>query len=310
MSSPQKTVRMSTFRDPKAGPALLERWNERVQTLNGRAYQALTIETSFGPTRVWAHHPDHGAPPTPDNTLVFLPGARTCGLFWDLDHTLAPLKDRHHIYILEVVGQPGLSSGHCPDIKSNEYGVWAEEVFKALNISQAPCIGASQGALIILKLCLQAPDRVSKVVMMNPGGIQAFSMKPKNLFYNFLPIVMAGDGILRAFFDKIVLHPPSHVVSPAAYELMMDYMRLALRDFKFAGDYPEPLRADELKAVPHEIHLVLGDQDLLFPTAGTLAIAKAHFQNLKSVTVLPGIGHGIETSPKAIEALQKILVSS
>lgn len=90
---------------------------------------------------------------------------------------------------------------------------------------------------------------------------------------------------------------------------MLGYMRLALTGFKFAGDYPSPLPAEELKAVTNPIHLVLGDQDLLFPTAGTVAIAQAHFQHLDSLQILPGIGHGIETSPAAIAALQKILAA-
>jgi pimeloyl-ACP methyl ester carboxylesterase len=87
---------------------------------------------------------------------------------------------------------------------------------------------------------------------------------------------------------------------------MLEYMRLALKEFKFARDYPSPLPADELKAVTHPIHLVLGDQDLLFPTAGTVAIAQSHFQQLSSTQILPGFGHGIETSQAAITALQKL----
>ena len=99
-------------------------------------------------------------------------------------------------------------------------------------------------------------------------------------------------------------------VERSVYELMMDYMQLALTGFKFAGDLPTPLRTDEFEAVTQDVHLVLGDKDPLFPTAGTVALAEKHFKHLRSVTVLPNIGHGIETSPRAIEALQRILSQS
>lgn len=298
-----RPLRVSTFKDPAAGLARLERWNARVQELNGLPYESLTIETRFGPTRVWAHQRDRAELPT----LVFLPGARTCGLFWDLGHVLAPLKADYRIFIPDVVGQPGLSAGQCPDIKSNDYGVWADEVFAGLDLAQATVIGASQGCLIGIKLALQAPGRVERLVMMNPGGIQPFSSKLYNLFYNLLPMLLPNRRTIGAFFDKAILHPPDHTVSPQVYELMMDYMQLALTGFRFAGDLPTPLRPDEFEAVTQDVYLVLGDKDPLFPTAGTVALAEKHFKQLRSVTVLPNIGHGIETSPKAIEVLQRIL---
>ena len=301
----QSRPRVSSFKDPQGGPAFLEAWNARVEALNGSVYQRLTVETDFGATRIWAHQPERlDLPP-----LVFLPGARTCGLFWDLDHVLAPLKSAHRIYIPDVVGQPGLSAGQCPDIKTLDYGVWAEQVFKGLKLERATVIGASQGGLIGVKLCLKAPDCVEKLIMLNPGGIQPFSTRFKNLYYNFLPMLLPGEKSLRAFFDAVVLHPPTHTVSAPAYRLMLDYMHLALTGFRFAGDYPTPLRPEELRGVPNDTHLVLGDQDLLFPTQGTIQIAQAHFQALRSVNVLPGIGHGIETSPQAIAALQQILAA-
>ncbi len=115
-------TRISTFKDPVAGPAFLHDWNQRVMQANGASYTAHPVETRFGKTHVWAH-----TPPGPvRDTLVFLPGARTCGLFWDLEHVLAPLKADYQIWIPDVNGQPGLSAGNCPAITGNDYGLWAD----------------------------------------------------------------------------------------------------------------------------------------------------------------------------------------
>lgn len=299
-------VRLSSFKQPEIQLAYLQAWNQRVQAHNQHYYQKHLIETRFGQTHVWGHRATQIA----KETLVFLPGARTCGLFWDLDHVLAPLKADYDIWIPDVNGQPGLSAGVCPDIATTDYGDWLKEVFEALNISKATVIGASQGALIGIKFFIQAPQRVKQLVLMNPGGIQAFSTKFYNLYHNMLPIFFPSDRTIAGFFNKVILHPPHHQVSETAFELMMGYMRLALRDFKFAGDYPRPLRQDEFEAVTCPVHWVLGDKDPLFPTPGTIKIAKAHFPNIQGIHVLPNVGHGIETSPAAIAVLQQILASA
>ncbi|HEY9840454.1 MAG TPA: alpha/beta hydrolase, partial [Candidatus Obscuribacterales bacterium] len=199
----------SQFRDPDGGKAFLEYWNDQIQLLNGRRYQKLSVDTQCGPTVVWKHEPDGPAA----GTLVFFPGARTCGLFWDLDHVLAPLKPDYRLFLVEVNGQPSLSAGICPDTSVQTYGAWARELLEKLRIDKATIVGASLGGQICLTLCLAAPGRVERAVLVNPAGIRAFSKGLRNLFYNFLPMMYPTEKNLKKFFDQVVFAPPGHDIS-------------------------------------------------------------------------------------------------
>jgi pimeloyl-ACP methyl ester carboxylesterase len=175
----------SVYKDPVKAKAFLEEWNYRVQLLNNSFYEKIHIHSSLGNTIVWGYNAGN----TELQTVIIFPGFRTCAMFWDFDNGLAPLKKSFRIFLVDINGQPCLSDGNSPDIKSNDYGVWASELFEKLGIDKATVIGASFGGIICMKLCLVSPHLVEKAVLMDPAGISNFSSSLKNLYYNFLPII-------------------------------------------------------------------------------------------------------------------------
>ena len=275
----------------------------KVQQLNGNHYRPITVQTSFGTTRVWGYNMHLKTA----KVIVFFPGARTCGLFWDMDNALMPFKDDYQYYIVDVNGQPGLSEGHCPNQKTDEYGIWATEVLNALSISKAIIAGASLGGLICMKLCLTSPALVEKAILINPAGIRAFSVLPANLYYNLLPIIAPTERNLDRFLNNAVFCPPHHAVPSAYRELINEYLLYALRNHTFRGDYPAPLRRDELSRLTTDIYLILGDKDTLFPYRGTMKVAEKYIHSLKEIRVLPNTAHGIETSKEAIGYMRDIV---
>ena len=298
-----KARKPSSFRDPAAATAFLERWNEQVQELNGFRYEKLTVTTMPGKTVVWAANRNrHDLP-----TVVFFPGARTCGLFWDLDNAQAALRKTHRIFIVDVNGQPSLSAGQNPVLQSPDYGVWAAEVLQQLEIRKATIAGASLGGIICLKLCLQAPEKVERAILFNPAGFQGFSMKWRNFFYNMLSIIVPTEGNLQRFLAQVVFHYPQHQLPPAYHRLLSDYLLYALREHRFKGDYPAPLPKEELQRVQTPVYMVLGDQDPLFPYQKTMQAAQTHLRSLQEIKVLSHIGHGIETAPEAHRELLRIV---
>jgi pimeloyl-ACP methyl ester carboxylesterase len=295
--------RVSTFHEPAEASTFLENWNKEVEYLNGFQYKRITVQTSFGHTRVWAcntHLPT-------SKTIVIFPGARTCGLFWDMDNALRPFRHNYRIYITDVNGQPSLSHGHNPAIKTTDYGRWATDVLDGLNIEKTIIAGASLGGLICMKLCLQSPERVEKAILMNPAGIRPFSFSIRNLYYNLLPIVLPTKSNLARFLNNAIFCPPTHDIPPAYKNLISDYLLYALMQHKFRGDYPEPLRKEELEQLTTDIFLIVGAKDLLFPPDGTIRIARQYIQSLRGISVLPATAHGIETSKEAINLMYDLL---
>ncbi|GAB3325701.1 alpha/beta fold hydrolase [Larkinella ripae] len=294
-----KPHRVSTFKQPADAQSFLEDWNRQIERLNGFSYERISLPTTFGTTRIWAANTELKAA----KTLVIFPGARTCGLFWDLDNAMQPFREHYRYYIVEVNGQPSLSDGQCPNLKTDDYGRWATEVLDGLEIQQTAVAGASLGGLICLKLCLHAPGRIKKAVLLNPAGIQPFSSTFRNLFYNLLPLLWPTPKNLDRFLDKAVFCPPTHTLPPAYRQMLCDYLLYALRNHQFRGDYPAPLANEELHRLTTDIDLILGEKDLLFPPEETIRLAEKHIPSLRGSLVLANTAHGIETSKEAIGAL-------
>lgn len=294
---------ISQFKNPAEATGFLEYWSAKLQQMNNSFYERFSVHTSLGKTIVWAHNWQH----TEKETLVFFPGARTCGLFWDMDNALKPFKNRYRIFIADVNGHPNLSEGKNPFVNSDGYGVWATEVLEGLHITKATVVGASLGGLICMKLCIASPHLADKAILMNPAGLGSFSSSAKNLYYNFLPILFPSEKNLEKFFNNVVFHAPQHTLSWAYMQLMHEYMLYVLKHHRFKGDYPAPLTKKELQQLQTPVYLLLGNKDILFPYKRTVKVAKQHISSLQKVCIVPDTAHGIETSKQAMQLLAGLL---
>jgi pimeloyl-ACP methyl ester carboxylesterase len=293
----------SCFKDQARAEAFFARWVGQLEALNGCTYQRHTVSTVLGSTVVWSLNAERLDWPA----LLILPGFRTCGLFWDFDNSLAPLKATHRIFMVDVNGQPCLSDGHTPPVKSLDYGHWAADLLDQLGLDQVAVAGASFGGLLALKLAQVAPARVRRAVLLNPGCLQAFSLAPRNLYYNLLPLAFPNETNVRKFLAAAVFHAPDHQLSAPAMQLLVDYELFAITEYRDRTQKPYAMPPAELARVTVPVDVLLGDRDILFPYRKSLQVARQHLPTLRSARVLPGIGHGIETSPVALAALAALL---
>lgn len=293
----------SSYKSP-ADRQFVEDWMTRVQTLNNSFYQKLTVKTAFGETSALSFNHDR-----PDlDPLVILPGARTFGMYWDLNDNLRPLKDNFRIYLVDVVGQPGLSSGNSPDVKTGEFGMWICEVLDGLGLETVNIAGASFGGQLAIKLANVAPERIKKMVLLNPIGFSYISFAPSSMFYNLLPIVWPGKKNVAGFVDHIVL-AGGESVAPERREMLIEIILQTLLRFSFNADYPYKMPDSELNGWSVPTWLLLGDCDALIPHQNTINRARALTRDLREVHILKNTGHGIELSRSAMEILAKVLSS-
>ncbi|GAA4354450.1 hypothetical protein GCM10023185_16320 [Hymenobacter saemangeumensis] len=289
----------SFFKDPARAQAFFSSWTQAIETLNQCRYQRQEVPSQLGTTVVWSLNAEQHSWPA----LVIFPGFRTCGLFWDLDNNLAPLKETHRIYLVDVNGQPCLSAGYTPKIKSLDYGHWAADLLQQLGLDRVGVAGASFGALLGLKLAQVAPERISHLALLNPGCLQPFSLGLKNLYYNLMPLAFPSEANVRKFLNAAVFCSGFHELSAPAMQLLVDYEVFAIREYRDNTPKPYAMTAAELEQVSVPVYLLLGDKDLLFPYQKSLAVARRHLKTLRQALVLPNIGHGIEISPVAMAAL-------
>jgi pimeloyl-ACP methyl ester carboxylesterase len=296
-----RTKNISSYKT-EADRQFVENWIERIQTLNQSFYKRLSVETAFGETVVFSFNDDR----KDLEPVVFLPGARLCGMSWDLNDNLKTLKNDFRLYLIDVIGQPGLSSGNSPDAKTDEFGKWIVEVLDGLNLKKTNVVGASFGGELGMKLARAAPERISKMVLMNPVGLSYISLAPRVTFYNLLPIILPSEKNVNRFMDNVAFAAPDDLPAKRR-EMLGEFILQTLTRFNFKADYPYKMPDAELDNWSVPTYLILGDADKLIPHRKTVERAKRLLKNLKDVRILEGIGHGIEMSGKATEILRDIL---
>jgi pimeloyl-ACP methyl ester carboxylesterase len=294
-------VKKSVYKNAD-GQVWIKNWQDRVLAENGLDYQRLTVETSFGKTSVLAKNRDRQDLPA----FVFLPGFRTCAIFADIWGGLKPLYEKYRIFLVDVIGQPGLSAAETPPVKSNEYGVWVKEVLQHLGLEKVTIAGASFGGLLILKLAQIAPEMIEKAIFINPGGVVDVSMPPRNIYYSLLPMLFKNRSSMEKFLRKIVFCNVAKI-DPKIYEQMMEYMVFAIKDFKNGADFPYMMSDNDLANLKAPAYFLLDEDDKLIPQLKTLARAKEKLPNLADYRMLKGYGHGLEIFPEAWQNLAEML---
>jgi len=133
--------------------AVLSRWPAEVTTLDA--------EGSYGVTRVHACGPP-GAPP-----LILLHGGNSTSAVWFA--SAGPLSRAHRVYAPDQIGAPGRSmlSGRPPRTPADLLR-WLDELLTALGLDSAALCGHSYGGWLALSYALHAPQRVSKLALLDP----------------------------------------------------------------------------------------------------------------------------------------------
>ena len=296
-----KIYSTSSFKSPESDLKKFDAWVKNLENVNGRNYERISIQTALGNTHVWGHNTINYS-----ETLIIFPGARTTSLFWDLDKGLDHFNSNLRIFLVETNGLPNLSHGATPDIKSNDFGIWAASVFDGLKINSAYVAGASFGGLICMKMAITNPEKIKAAFLLNPGCLQPFSLSFKNLYYNLLPIFSPTYKNVKKFLDAAILSKPNHQLSDNAEQLLIDYEILALTRHKDKAQKPYFMQ-DQLTQVKSPTYLLLGDKDLLFPYAKSEMNARKLIPTLKEVKVFSNVGHGIETYAPALQYVNKLI---
>ncbi|MDH7461193.1 alpha/beta fold hydrolase [Chitinophagaceae bacterium 26-R-25] len=295
--------RQSFFKDEKQDFPFLEQWVKKLERVNGREYERLEIDTAIGKSQVWGINTQEDL-----DTLVIFPGARTTSLFWDFDKGLDNINLNLRIFLVETNGLPNFSNGATPDIKSLDYGHWANEVLEKLKIKNAYVAGASFGGLICMKLGITNPEKIKAAFLLNAGCLQPFSMKWSNLYYNLLPIIKPTPKNVLLFLEKAIFSKPNHQLSPEAEQLITEYEIFALTRYKDNTQKPYYM-GNQLAEVKVDTYLLEGNKDLLFPYQKSIDNAKKHIRPLKDIKIFDNVGHGIETYGEAMRYIGETIKS-
>lgn len=280
----------------------LETWLKDVLRTNDLVYEKFEVETFLGKTSVLAKNRER----TDLEAVIFLPGGRTCGIFWDINNNLAPLYEDFRIYLIDVNGQPGLSDGAAPTLDSDGYGRWLKELVEALGLAEANFVGASFGGSLIMKLAEVDHSLIKRAVMCNPAGFVNISFSPRNLYYLLAPMLLPSKNAVMNFLDKIALSGEFEL-DAGKREQLAEFILYTNTYFQMGAENPKPFKDESLRKLNAPTFLMLDRDDIFIPQRKTLERAEKLLPNLQETVWFEKHGHGIELAKEIGVELKRIL---
>lgn len=198
---------------------------------------------------------------------------------------------------------PGFGASDMKPVDATTPGFWADTILAmmdALGIGQAHFVGNSMGGMIALKIALEQPDRVGRLILMGPGGgFPVTSTFPTPGIVNLLTFY-EGEGPtiekVRFFIEQAVFDR-----SKLTEELFAERLEAALDPRIVAqppmrpgpGGPPEELWRDpRLARLPHEVLILWGREDRILPLDCGFTLMK---QIPKArLLVMPQCGHWVQ----------------
>jgi pimeloyl-ACP methyl ester carboxylesterase len=243
-------------------------------------------------------------------TLVLLHGGGPGGGGWSNFKQNLPALSAH--FRVLIIDQPGYGKTDKPDFSEPYYTLSARvvrAVLDELGVDQAHFVGNSLGGGTSLRLALDYPDRVGRMVLMGPGGgsTSIFTPEPaegiKALvgFYD-------GEGPTRARMENIIrLMTYDHsfvtdelieeryqaALEPGAQEGAMR----ALRSISRTDDPDGSQLWRHFATIPHKTLLVWGRDDRTVPLDGAFYALKRMPD--ARLHVFPRCGHWAQLEHRA-----------
>lgn len=288
-------MKTSSYKSP-AGLDWLKNWTQRVLHHSELPFKMTYVPTTFGNTCVYTYLADRVELPA----LVVVPGMRTSGMYWLINNNLRMFNNRYRIFILDNIGQPGLSDGTNPDIKGAEYGRWLNELADRLNVKKAYWMGASFGCQLIVKLTQVAPEKIEKACFICPGGIVQIGMTWKNLSANLFLIWFKNKRANQRFIRNVV-YGPSFTLTGWEHDMLSESVLQTVKHFEMKTAYPYPMKKKEFTKLTMPLLVLPGGNDPMFAPERLLPRIKEVFPVQPVFEPLAGHGHGSELSAVATQ---------
>lgn len=241
-------------------------------------YQDIYITTSFGKTHVVETGNLSGTP-----LLVFHGGNTTSA--YNLIACNFLLND-FHIFAVDSIGHPGKSDEVSLSPFNYDYGKWASEVITLLGFDRMRCFGGSFGAGILAKTMCVAPQKIEKVVLTVPSGINnAAAIKSMSMLF---PMIMYWITNKEKWFEKCI--QPMFVTKENIDLDTFETAKCSIDNAKIKKGMPSNVSSKLMQKCMAPVLVMAGEKDRLFPAKKVLPRAKKIIPNVTTY-LLKGRGH-------------------
>ncbi|WP_063780068.1 alpha/beta fold hydrolase [Kitasatospora sp. MY 5-36] len=210
----------------------------------------LDVETAYGSVHVHRHGATTGEP------IVLLHGHAGHPSNWYPQ--IAALGERHPVYAIDTLDDPGRSVQRAVAAGSEENAAWLGEVLAGLGLERVHLVGVSYGGWLALNQAIHAPERLASVTPLDPGGIEKVPAR----FYAHMVgglFGMLAPRPLRPAVGRLLANPalsaPREMIAP---------LMLAMRSYKPGGRPPaRPFTDEELASIELPVLVLVGRRSAL-----------------------------------------------
>jgi pimeloyl-ACP methyl ester carboxylesterase len=195
---------------------------------------------------------------------------------------------RFRVFAIDVIGEPGLSASSRPDLNSDEYALWLDDVMNALNLRHASFVGVSLGGWLALDYATRRPERVYRMALVCPGGVgrQKIGILFKIAFFNLF-----GSWGKRKLREAILGRMTGDDVSPAVRKFGQ-FIALIHRSTQPRKGMLPIFSDAALKGLTMPVLAIVGANDALLDSGDTRRRIESLLAN-GQVRYLAGAGHFI-----------------
>ncbi|MGW1954074.1 alpha/beta fold hydrolase [Streptomyces sp. NPDC001920] len=239
--------------------------------------EVAAVPTPHGVTHVNVSGPADGPP------LVLLPGGGgATSASWY--RQAAELSRVHRLYAVDLIGAPGRSTPAADRHPRTlaDLAAWLDALLQGLGLTATDLGGYSYGAWIALHHALRAPERVRRLVLLDPT--QCFAgFRPRYLWHALPMLLRPTPRRVRAFLEWETQGAP------------LDQDWLGLQEAAAGFPAPRPVTGprpapDALRRLELPVLLLLAGGSRAHDPAEVAARAEALLPRV-TATTLPGVSH-------------------
>ena len=221
------------------------------------------LGTEFGTTHVIVSGSESASP------LVLLHGAAATATMWR--PVIEALSATYRCYCVDTIIEGNKSIASRRIFGKRKLVTWLSQVYDALDIEQARVVGLSYGGWLAANLAVQAPEIVSRLVLLCPAATFA----PITLeFYRgvFSANLRRSPARARLFIQWLSSTP--NVETDPTVDLIMTAL-LSGKSVPTGVTPPTVLSDDTLRRITVPTTVLIGDREVIYRGGPHAAIARA-----------------------------------
>jgi 4,5:9,10-diseco-3-hydroxy-5,9,17-trioxoandrosta-1(10),2-diene-4-oate hydrolase len=268
--------------------------------MNAPAQQALSTSTTVEVKGRRIHLTEAGHGPA---LLMLHGGGPGASGMSNYSRNVFPLAERYRVIVPDLPGYGASSKGIDPQDPFGDLASSMHGLLDSLQIERAHVMGNSLGGACALRMALERPERIGRLVLMGPGGVGISEGKPTAGLLRLLGYYQ-GEGAslekLRKFICEDLVYDSSQITEALLcerFEASIDPEVVANPPLRAPKDLEGFKRLDflldpRLPALDNPTLVLWGTEDRVNPASGALAL-QARMRNC-DVYLFSRTGHWVQ----------------